>query len=351
MPPLHEQPIPSPHPIPPPPLSPIHQPLQPPFVQQQVFPPFDQRVHQVPPVADRPHFYVHPHGAAPPAPVFNHAWHGVAPPVPIINPVEISITDTKLPSLATIPFLKTAVDWVPWFAAVSRLIASIGLRGHICRIPAPGDLIDPTSCAVLPPHYDFESTPEEAENYRIFWANDEVADHVLVGKLAPEIAHSLPPKHGGQFDMPIRTARDTLAFLKKRFSVGSAATADLTKDKVFALSITAPAQVASYVEAWRSAVSQLAGLPWDFTSFQSTQKFVNGLPNFGEYTILKEKVRNHWRFHNSLDNASFDFATLADDVMDIDATFRNNRKPKPKTTSSNNNAESPSTSFYFRVCV
>ncbi|KAG6886936.1 hypothetical protein C0992_001573, partial [Termitomyces sp. T32_za158] len=272
-------------------------------------------------------------------PVHRH----ISPPVPVISATEISITDTKLPSLATIPFLKTAADWVPWFAAVSRLIASVGLRGHICRIPIAGDLIDPTSRAVISPHYDFDSSPEEAETYRVFWANDEIADHVLVGKLAAEIANSLPPKRGGLYDMPIRTARDTLAFLRKRFSVGSAVTADLTKDKVFALSVTTPNQVAPYIEAWRSAVHQLAGSPWDFTPFQSTQKFVNGLPLFGEYIILKEKVRSYWRFNNSFEDATFDFASLADDAMDIDISFRSTRKPKPRPNSTTSNDNSSST--------
>ncbi|KAG6894497.1 hypothetical protein C0992_005888 [Termitomyces sp. T32_za158] len=97
---------------------------------------------------------------------------------------------------------KSVADWVPWFAAASWLITSVSLQGHICHIPIPGDLIDPTSRAVLPPHYDFDLTPE-AEIYRVFWANDKIADHIIVGKLAPDIANSLPPKHGSPYDMPI----------------------------------------------------------------------------------------------------------------------------------------------------
>ncbi|KAG6898430.1 hypothetical protein C0992_004141 [Termitomyces sp. T32_za158] len=137
--------------------------------------------------------------------------------------------------------------------------------------------------------------------------------------------------------MPVCTARDTLAFLWKCFSVGSAVSADLTKDKVFAMTVTMLAQVAPYIEAWCLAIHQLAGSPWDFTLFQSTQKFVNGLPTFGEYIILKEKVRSYWRFNNTFDNAPFDFASLADDVVDIDLSFRNNCKPKPRISTSSSN--------------
>ncbi|KAG6887680.1 hypothetical protein C0992_011228 [Termitomyces sp. T32_za158] len=124
-----------------------------------------------------------------------------------------------------------------------------------------GDLIDPTSHAILPPHYNFDSSPEEAETFCVFWANNEIADYVLIRKLALEIANSLPPKRGGPFDMPIHTACDTLAFLKKHFSVGSMVTAEFTTDRVFAMTVTTLNQVAPYIEAWRSAVHQLAGSP------------------------------------------------------------------------------------------
>ncbi|KAG6888041.1 hypothetical protein C0992_009819 [Termitomyces sp. T32_za158] len=268
----------------------LHPQFFPPFHPQHHFP--HQAFHHPPAPVKIPHQNrnpspVHNLPAPQPDPIPPILWE-ISPPLPVITPADISITDTELPSLGTIPFLKSAADWVSWFATVSRLIA--GLRGYICRIPVPGDLIDPTSHAVLPPHYDFDSTPEEAEIFWVFWANDDIADHIIVGKLAPEIANSLPPKRGGPYDMPICMAWDTSTFLKKRFSVGSAVTADLTKDKVFAMTVTAPAQVAAYIEAWRSAVHQLAGSPWDFTPFQSTQKFVNGLLTFGKYVILKEKV-------------------------------------------------------------
>ncbi|KAG6887703.1 hypothetical protein C0992_011129, partial [Termitomyces sp. T32_za158] len=202
------------HPFPPgpPPVPPFHPPpvmnnfyhnppqhfpppfFHPPFPPQPFFPP--QGFHQ-------PRVPVHNNLPAQTPVIDPIVPRRVSPPVPVIPPAEISITDTKLPSLGTIPFLKSAADWVPWFAAVSQLIASVGLRGHICRIPVPGDLIDPTSRAVLPPHYDFDSTPDEAEVYRVFWANDEIADHIIVGKLAPDIANSLLPKRGGPYDMPI----------------------------------------------------------------------------------------------------------------------------------------------------
>ncbi|KAG6898622.1 hypothetical protein C0993_005629, partial [Termitomyces sp. T159_Od127] len=261
----------------------------------------------------------------------------ISPPIPIANPVEISITETKLPSLATVPLLKSSADWVSWESAVTRIVSSIGLRGHICRIPVPGDLIDPTSRAVLPPPYDFDSSPEDVEAYRIFWANDEIADHVLVGKLSNEIANSLPPKRGGPYDLPIRTARDTLLFLRKRFSVGSAVSADVTKDKVLRMSTSNnSSQVPNYIEAWRTAVNQLSGSPWDFTPFQRTQNFMNGLPTFGEYAVIRERVRSYWRNNNSFDFTTFDFNSLAEEALDITVALGPTpRKPKPTTSDSN----------------
>ncbi|KAG6883850.1 hypothetical protein C0993_003369 [Termitomyces sp. T159_Od127] len=232
----------------------------------------------------------------------------VSPPIPIANPVKISITETKLPSLATIPLLKSSADWVSWISAVTRIVSSIGLCEHICWIPVPGDLIDPTSCAVLPPPYDFDSSPEDIKAYHIFWANDKIADHVLVGKLSNEIANSLPSKRGGPYDLPICTAHDTLLFLQKCFSVESAVSADVTKDKVLRMSTSNnSSQVLNYIEAWRTAVNQLSGSPWDFTPFQRTQKFVNGLPTFDEYAVIRERVCSYWHVNNSFDLATFDF--------------------------------------------
>ncbi|KAG6894751.1 hypothetical protein C0992_004873, partial [Termitomyces sp. T32_za158] len=59
---------------------------------------------------------------------------------------------------------------------------------------------------VVPPHYDFDSPLEDVEAYHVFWANDELVDHVIVGKLSNKIANSLPPKCGGPYDLPLWTA-------------------------------------------------------------------------------------------------------------------------------------------------
>ncbi|KAG6884536.1 hypothetical protein C0993_010291 [Termitomyces sp. T159_Od127] len=181
-----------------------------------------------------------------------------------LSVTEIALTDTKLPSLATVPLLCSAMEWVSWESAVTRIIMSIGLCGHICWVPRVGDLKDPTSHIALPPHYDFDSTPEETEAYCIFWHNDDIVEHCLVGKLSQEIQDSLPPKHGGKYDLPVRTAQDLLAFLREHFGIGSASAARYTKARVFELHAT-HAMISSYVQSWQAAVHQLSGTPWDFT--------------------------------------------------------------------------------------
>ncbi|KAG6815791.1 hypothetical protein H0H93_008235, partial [Arthromyces matolae] len=173
------------------------------------------------------------------------------------------------------------------------------------------------SRVVLPPQYDFDSPPEVVEEYRVFWLHNNIVDHVVIGKLAPEIAGSLPPKRTGPYNLPTRTARDTLEYLRARFSVGSASSAKALKDGVLKLTCHAPGMVQKYVESWRAAVHQLVGSVWDFTDFQKTQKFVDGLPPGGGWLVLKERVRHHWQLHNSIAPADFSFATLTTEALDI----------------------------------
>ncbi|KAG6834312.1 hypothetical protein H0H93_010564, partial [Arthromyces matolae] len=289
----------------------------PPFVPQFHPPPLHHPIPRVPFQPPSPHFPP-PAPSAPPS----------VPPVPaapielpsaFANPTEIAVNDLKntLPSLSIIPTLRSAADWVTWESAVFRVVEALGLQGYICRIPQPGELRDPTSRVVLPPQYDFDSPPEVVEEYRVFWLHNNIVDHVVIGKLAPEIAGSLPPKRTGPYNLPTRTARDTLEYLRARFSVGSASSAEALKDGVLKLTCHAPGMVQKYVESWRAAVHQLVGSVWDFTDFQKTQKFVDGLPPGGGWLVLKERVRHHWQLHNSIAPADFSFATLTTEALDI----------------------------------
>ncbi|KAG6846503.1 hypothetical protein H0H93_013556, partial [Arthromyces matolae] len=201
------------------------------------------------------------------------------------------------------------------------------------------ELRDPTSRVVLLPPYDFDSPPEVVEEYRLFWLHNNIVDHVVIGKLAPEIAGSLPPKRAGPYNLPTRTARDTLDYLRSRFSVGSASSAASLKDGVLTLGC-APGTVPKYVESWRTAVHQLVGSPWDFSEYEKTQKFVDGLPVGSGWLVLKERVRHFWQINNSLLTADFSFATLATEAMDIHLKWKaqnpqaQNRKPSSSRPSS-----------------
>ncbi|KAG6823974.1 hypothetical protein H0H92_008414 [Tricholoma furcatifolium] len=239
-------------------------------------------------------------------------------PALFAHPSQITVTDLKsaLPSLTSITLLRSAADWLAWEAAIFRLVDAMGLRGYLCRIPQVGDLVDPTSRIVLPPLYDFDSPPHVAEEFRTFWVHNDIVEHILVGKLALDIASTLPPKRTGQFMLPTRTARDTLAFLRERYSVGSAATADMLKDGVVNLSC-APGNVIKYVESWRNVVHQLVGSPWDLSDYQKTQKFVDGLPNHLGWAVLKDRVHQFWLRNNTLDHNTFTFDSLATEALDI----------------------------------
>lgn len=113
--------------------------------------------------------------------------------------------------------------------------------------------------------YDFDSSSEQTEAYYIFWHNDNIVEHVLVGKLSQEIQDSLSLKCGGLYNLSIYPAHALLAFFQEHFGIGSALIAELTKSKVFALLAT-QTSVSSCVQQWHSAIHQLSSISWDFTS-------------------------------------------------------------------------------------
>ncbi|KAG6876873.1 hypothetical protein C0993_012393 [Termitomyces sp. T159_Od127] len=168
----------------------------------------------------------------------------------------------------------------------------------------------------------------------------------LVGKLSQEIQDSLPLKRSEDYDLPVRTARDLLAFLHKRFGIGSASAAEFTKAKVFELQAT-PATISSYVQSWCTAVHQLLGTPWDFTPWQKIQKFVDGLPNRNEaWGIIKEDVRHSWETVGP--DGLFDFDILATRILNIAADQRhislsNCARSSPSAPTSNITAPNPTT--------
>ncbi|KAG6825830.1 hypothetical protein H0H92_002272, partial [Tricholoma furcatifolium] len=345
---------------PPPPL--MHPQPHLPFVPPSVPP--------TPPVI-APHIFHAPpsvdHHSSRPPPTVSHAQPPVpfviAPPAPFANPTEITITDSKsaLPSLTSIPTLRSAADWPTWEAAVFRLVDAMGLRGYLCWIPQVGDLVDSTSRVVLPPHYDFDSPPHVAEEFRTFWVHNDIVEHILVRKLTVDIAGTLPPKRTGRFLLPTHTARDTLTFLHERYGVGSASTADIMKDGVVNTSC-APGNVVKFVESWRNVVHQLVSSPWDISDYQKTQKFVDGLPNHLGWAVLKDCVRQHWLSNNSMENASFMFESLATEALDIHYKWKSLQRcssspmtsaPPARTTdaSSTEKSDAPTTSRPVLKCT
>ncbi|KAG6883875.1 hypothetical protein C0992_007565 [Termitomyces sp. T32_za158] len=155
----------------------------------------------------------------------------------------------KLPPLLTIPRFMSSADWGLWYNPAMALIDHLGLNGHVCPIPPVGALYDLTCKVVVPPPYPPHQSIDDERAYKIFWRNDNVCMYVLTGRLAAEICNSLPPARGGSYNFPSRTAWDVLSFLRKRFSVGSAASAQAIKNTVFKLECL-PTGIPSYVQAW-----------------------------------------------------------------------------------------------------
>ncbi|KAH0589129.1 hypothetical protein H2248_004897 [Termitomyces sp. 'cryptogamus'] len=76
-----------------------------------------------------------------------------AQPVACTPSIESSCSDTKLPPINTLPHLSSLADWGSWYNVVMMLADHLGLTGHLCPIPPPGVLSDPTCEVVIPPPF------------------------------------------------------------------------------------------------------------------------------------------------------------------------------------------------------
>ncbi|KAG6886799.1 hypothetical protein C0992_002306, partial [Termitomyces sp. T32_za158] len=260
-------------------------------------------------------------------------------------PVEPS-TESKLPPLSTIPRFGSSADWGSWFNAVTALVDHLGLNGHICVLPPPGMPFDPTCEVVVPPPSPPHDNRDDMLAYKNFWRNDNICTYILTGKLSSEIFNSLPPARGGPYNFPVRTARDVLAFLRRRYSVGSAASAQQVKDSVINL-VCSQNAIPAYVLAWRVAVNQLSSTPWDFTPYERIQRFMDGVPDLRQYSSLREDVRQSWENNPT---GTYDFYVLADKILEIDIDYRrrqlaaNNRTSKQPSSQRSNTHSNTSSS-------
>lgn len=88
-------------------------------------------------------------------------------------------------------------------------------------------------------------------------------------------------------------AHDLLDFLQKRFSIGSAASAQHVKDSILKLSCALNA-IPNYVQSWHTAVNQMAKTPWDFTPYEKIQGFMDGVPDHKAFDYVCEEVCYSW---------------------------------------------------------
>ncbi|KAH0584871.1 hypothetical protein H2248_008149 [Termitomyces sp. 'cryptogamus'] len=245
--------------VPPPPLppSPLHTPAPPP--QNFIFPNAPQFIPR------SPHL-----------PEYNFQPLHFQPPPQHTVP-DFSSDSNKLPPLSSISHLTGSSDWGSWYTHVMTLIEHLGLVGHICPLPPPGTLFDVTCIIMVPPPYPPHNTLDEEHKYQTFWQKDGLCSHVLTGKLSTEILGSLPPARGGPHNFPTHTARDILACLHRRYSVGSASSAKSLKDSVNHLQCILTA-IPAYVQAWCTVVNQLDRTEWGFSPHDKIQGFMDGIP-------------------------------------------------------------------------
>ena len=169
----------SPHRLgPPPPIPPR------PFVPDQYL--FDY--HSQPPYpASAPHHGVYPASVPIPSSFFPHQedHHLYRPTSSPFSPSIASLHSVSktLPTVTHIPILTSKHDFFPWDEGVQALIRANGLIGHILD---PSLYVDPTRPDLAPspvPVLSASSSPLDIEASNRWWAEDNIAQHILVSRL------------------------------------------------------------------------------------------------------------------------------------------------------------------------
>jgi hypothetical protein len=294
-------------------------PLIPPRVQSH----FPQPVYNHPfPVFDYPqHSFNH---FPPPNPTFHHA-----PPAPSAYQVPPAVVSTPSPlqSLAVSPLPKTLLtvthiplltskhDFFPWDEGVTSLIRVNGLIGHILD---PCTFVDPCRPDLAPvpaPALSIASPPLEIEASNRWWAEDNIAQHILVSRLGTVPRGLLPASN-----IITRTALSIYKLLLKYY--GTCNFADCT-ELLHSLqnSTCTTGRVQEFVSKWRAGISRLQSAHFVFNVKICISLFVHGLPSIPAFNSLRADLPRCIA-STAHDQDYGAFISSTETVLELDTIFR-----------------------------
>ena len=333
-------------PFPPPPVPHVHSrsalPPQPQFEHTYNYP--YPPTYNLPPIHNQ-----YPQPTYNPPPVFNQfsstqpayqqhpipvQYFNQLPPVPVTSPVPSSLK--ALPTVTHIQILTSKADFFAWDEGVNTLIRAYNLLGHILE---PSAFVDPARPDLAPtpaPVLSLKSSPQDIEASNRWWADDNIAQHILLSRLGTIPRGLLPASN-----IATRTALSIYTTLRQHY--GTSNFADCT-ELLNSLhnSVCTTGRVQEYVSKWRVGLSKLQSVQFMFNIKICVSFFVRGLPPIPAFNSLRADLPR--RINAIPHDQDFGaFISLTETVLELDVIFKSTAQstaraprqlPAPPTTSS-----------------
>ena len=319
--------------LPPPPI--VHpRPSRPPLPPQPQYNP--AYIHHYPPTYNHPPVInQYPQPAYNPPPVFNqfpsvqpqpvHQHQPVPvqyvsqlPPVPVTSPTPSSLK--ALPTVTHIPILTSKADFFAWDEGVNTLIRAYNLLGHILE---PSAFVDPTRPDLAPtpaPVLSITSSPQDIEASNRWWADDNIAQHILLSRLGTVPRGLLPASN-----IVTRTALSIYSTLRQQYGTSNFADCTELLNSLHNSMCTA-GRVQEYVSKWRVGLSKLQSAHFMFNIKICISLFVRGLPSVPAFNSLRADLPR--RINAIAHDQDFGaFISLTETVLELDVIFKPTSQP------------------------
>jgi Pol polyprotein, beta-barrel domain/GAG-pre-integrase domain len=265
--------------------------------QQQHFPPFQPA-------------YIHHQPLYQTLPVHN----------PLISPSPspssaISSISKTLPAVNHISILTSKHDFFAWDEGVTSLIRANGLIGHILDPASLTDPCRPDLAPSPPPILSISSSADDIQASNRWWAEDNIAQHILVSRLGAVPRGLLPASN-----ITTRTAFSIYQLLLQYY--GTCNFADCT-ELLSSLhnSTCAAGRVQEFVSKWRTGLSKLQSAHFVFSIRICVSLFVRGLPSVPAFNTLRADLpRRIAAITNDQDYGAF--ISMTETVLELDTIFR-----------------------------
>ena len=251
-------------------------------------------------------------------PVYQHQpvpvqYFNQLPPVPVTSPTPSSLK--ALPTVTHIQILTSKADFFAWDEGVNTLIRAYNLLGHILE---PSAFVDPARPDLAPtpaPVLSIMSSPQDIEASNRWWADDNIAQHILLSRLGTVPRGLLPASN-----IVTRTALSIYTTLRQQY--GTSNFADCT-ELLNSLhnSVCTTGRVQEYVSKWRVGLSKLQSAHFMFNIKICVSLFVRGLPSIPAFNSLRADLPR--RINAITHDQDFGaFISLTETVLELDVIFK-----------------------------